>query len=169
MFSIMTIASSTTKPTEIVSAISEMLSRLKPATYMTENVASSDNGTAKLGITVAHSRAGYLSTVQHQIDMDRGRDRLLKFRHQRLDRVDQRDGIGARCLLDRDTLCREIVEPSADTGVLHRVDGLADVLEPHWRAVAIGDDQVSVCRCVEELVIGLDRDQLVLAFYRTFR
>src|SRR3984893_6016356 len=52
--SIMTIASSITKPTEMVSAISEMLSRLKPATYMTENVASSDNGTARLGITVAH-------------------------------------------------------------------------------------------------------------------
>ena len=51
----MTIASSTIKPTEMVSAISEMLSRLKPATYMTANVASSDNGTAKLGITVAHS------------------------------------------------------------------------------------------------------------------
>src|SRR6202040_3863394 len=54
MFSIMTIASSTTKPTEMVSAISEMLSRLKPATYMTEKVASSDSGTARLGITVAH-------------------------------------------------------------------------------------------------------------------
>src|SRR6201984_1153758 len=55
MFSIMTIASSTTKPTEMVNAISEILSRLKPATYITENVASSDNGTARLGITVAHN------------------------------------------------------------------------------------------------------------------
>src|SRR5215467_743449 len=55
MFSIITIASSTTKPTEIVNAINEMLSRLKPATYMTENVASRDNGTARDGITVAHS------------------------------------------------------------------------------------------------------------------
>src|SRR5580658_6414057 len=53
MFSIITIASSTTNPTEIVNAISEMLSRLNPATNITENVASSDNGTARLGITVA--------------------------------------------------------------------------------------------------------------------
>src|ERR1700730_16612471 len=82
-----------------------------------------------------------MRTGQNQIDMDHERDRLLELRHQRLDRVDQRDGIGARGLLDRDALGREIVEPSADTGVLHRVDGLADVLEPHWRAVAIGDDQ----------------------------
>jgi len=92
-------------PTEMVSAISEMLSRLKPATYITENVASSDNGTARLGITVAHNvrrnrkmtmttrqtvssivsctfahrGAGYLRAVEHQIDMNRGRDRLLEF------------------------------------------------------------------------------------------
>src|SRR6516165_11860324 len=49
----MTIASSTTNPTEIVRPISDMLSRLKPQTYMTANVASSDSGTATLGITVA--------------------------------------------------------------------------------------------------------------------
>src|SRR5271156_2669547 len=55
MFSIMTIASSTTKTTEIVSAISEMLSRLYPTAYMTPKVASSDSGTARLGITVAHN------------------------------------------------------------------------------------------------------------------
>src|SRR5271169_7164598 len=55
MFSIITIASSTTNPTEMVSAISEILSRLKPATYITEKVASSDSGTARLGITVAHN------------------------------------------------------------------------------------------------------------------
>src|ERR1700730_18930805 len=55
MFSIMTIASSTTKPTEIDSAINEMLSRLKPANHITAKVASSDRGTAKLGITVAQT------------------------------------------------------------------------------------------------------------------
>src|SRR5579863_6811269 len=54
MFSIITIASSTTNPTEIVSAINEMLSMLKPPAYMTPKVATSDNGTARLGMTVAH-------------------------------------------------------------------------------------------------------------------
>src|SRR3974390_2633693 len=49
----MTIASSTMKPTEIVSPMSEMLSRLKSQAYMTKNVASSESGTATLGITVA--------------------------------------------------------------------------------------------------------------------
>ena len=53
MFSIMTIASSTTKPVAIVSAISERLLRLKCARYMTPKVPTSDNGTDKAGITVA--------------------------------------------------------------------------------------------------------------------
>ena len=53
MFSIITIASSTTKPVAIVSAISVRLLIEKPARYMTPNVPISDNGTATAGITVA--------------------------------------------------------------------------------------------------------------------
>src|ERR1017187_166859 len=53
MFSIITMASSTTKPVEIVSAINERLSRLYPNMYITANVPMSDNGTATLGIMVA--------------------------------------------------------------------------------------------------------------------
>ncbi|GAO21929.1 hypothetical protein ALISP_1749 [Alicycliphilus sp. B1] len=53
MFSIMTMASSTTKPVEMVSAISVRLLIEKPARYITPKVPMSDNGTAKLGISVA--------------------------------------------------------------------------------------------------------------------
>ena len=53
MFSIITIASSTTKPVEIVSAIKVRLLRLKPSRYITPNVPMSDSGTATLGIIVA--------------------------------------------------------------------------------------------------------------------
>ena len=53
MFSSITIASSTTKPTEIVSAISERLSRLKPARYIAPAVPHSASGTVTLGIRVA--------------------------------------------------------------------------------------------------------------------
>ncbi len=53
MFSSMTIASSTTKPTDNVSAINERLSRLYPSRYMTAKVPTSDMGSARLGITVA--------------------------------------------------------------------------------------------------------------------
>ena len=53
MFSSMTMASSTTKPTEMVSAISDRLSRLKPTRYITAAVPSSASGTVTPGISVA--------------------------------------------------------------------------------------------------------------------
>jgi hypothetical protein len=53
MFSSTTIASSTTKPTASVSAMSDMLSRLYPSRYMTAKVATMDIGSARLGIAVA--------------------------------------------------------------------------------------------------------------------
>ena len=53
MFSIITMASSTTKPVEMVSAISVRLFRLYPSMYMTPNVPTSDSGTARPGMIVA--------------------------------------------------------------------------------------------------------------------
>ncbi len=55
MFSSMTTASSTTNPTEIVSAMSERLSRLKPQTYMTPNVPTKATGIVTLGMMVAQA------------------------------------------------------------------------------------------------------------------
>src|SRR5215475_12835807 len=52
MFSTTTMASSTTKPTEMVSAISERLSRLKPSRYITAHEPSSASGTVTVGIAV---------------------------------------------------------------------------------------------------------------------
>ena len=49
----MTMASSTTKPVEIVRAISDRLSRLKPSKYMIASVPTRDNGTDRLGMMVA--------------------------------------------------------------------------------------------------------------------
>ena len=53
MFSSITMASSTTKPTESVSAISERLLRLYPSRYITANVPIIDSGTAAPGMSVA--------------------------------------------------------------------------------------------------------------------
>ena len=55
MFSMTTIASSTTNPVAIVIAISERLSMLYPQRYITPNVPSSDTGTATLGMRVART------------------------------------------------------------------------------------------------------------------
>ena len=56
MFSIITIASSTTKPVATTSAISDRLSSDMPAKAITAKVPISDSGTATEGMTVAHSR-----------------------------------------------------------------------------------------------------------------
>ena len=53
MFSSMTMASSTTKPTLSVNAIRLRLLRLKPITYITENVPMMEIGRATLAIIVA--------------------------------------------------------------------------------------------------------------------
>ena len=53
MFSSTTMASSTTNPVEIASAMSERLSRLYPQAYMTAKVPISERGTAMLGMIVA--------------------------------------------------------------------------------------------------------------------
>ena len=55
MFSIITIASSTTNPVEMVSAMSVRLLRLKPGKYITPNVPISESGTATAGMSVVES------------------------------------------------------------------------------------------------------------------
>src|SRR5947209_13671893 len=53
MFSSMTMASSTTNPTDRVSAIRDRLSRLYPSRYITTKVPTMDIGSATLGMAVA--------------------------------------------------------------------------------------------------------------------
>ena len=55
MFSSITIASSTTKPTERMSAIIDRLSSVKSHSCMTANVPTSENGSARAGIIVAET------------------------------------------------------------------------------------------------------------------
>ncbi len=112
MFSIITMASSTTKPVAMVSAISVRLLIEKPARYITANVPISDSGTDRLGMMVAGDVAQeqvdhhhHQRDRQHQLELhvadrgadgggavgedlhvERGRQRLLQLRQQRLDR-----------------------------------------------------------------------------------
>ena len=88
MFSSITMASSTTKPTESVNAISERLSREYPSKYMMANVPTMDMGSAMLGIAVAdkfrrnrkitritrtsaRNRVNFTSFTDERIDTDR--------------------------------------------------------------------------------------------------
>ena len=56
MFSIITMASSTTKPTEMVSASSEKLSSAKPTNHIAASVPAIDSGTVTPAATVGTSR-----------------------------------------------------------------------------------------------------------------
>ncbi len=63
MFSIMTMASSTTKPVPIVSAMSDRLSSEKPQNHITPKVAISDSGSATPAMTVARTVRRKISTT----------------------------------------------------------------------------------------------------------
>ena len=63
IFSIMTMASSTTKPVPMVSAISDRLSRLKPEKYMMPKLVISDSGSATPAISVARIERRNSSTT----------------------------------------------------------------------------------------------------------
>src|ERR1700734_3681800 len=70
MFSITTMASSTTKPVAIVSAINERLSMLYLHRYITEKVAIKETGTATLGIRVARTLRRKRKTTRITRPMD---------------------------------------------------------------------------------------------------
>ena len=84
MFSIITMASSTTKPVEMVSAISVRLLMLKPNMYIAAKVPTSESGTATPAMNVAASvaqededDADDQADGQHQLELhvgDRGAD-----------------------------------------------------------------------------------------------
>ena len=167
MFSIMTMASSTTKPVPMVSAISDRLSSEKPANHITPKVAISDSGSATPAMMVARmvrrnssttsTTSTTLSTsvnctsriearmvrgaVVHDGEVDADRHGALQPRQLVLDAVDGLDHVGAGLALDVDDHRGRALIPAADLGVLQPVDDLGDLAEQHRRVVAIGDDQ----------------------------
>ena len=176
MFSTTTMASSTTKPTEMVAAISERLSRLKPATYMTVAAPSSDSGTTRARYDGdAHIAQEQEDHKDHEPDgeaegelhvLDRSADRLgsvgenvdghgrgddgLKPRQRSLDEIDGLDHVCAGLLGDDEQDRRLIVVPGLGVKILRAVDGVADVLHPHRRPVSIGDYDVVIVRRLGE-------------------
>src|ERR1039458_7867889 len=64
MFSITTIASSTTKPVEMVNAMRERVSMLKSNRYITAKVPISETGTATVGISVARQLRRNMKTTR---------------------------------------------------------------------------------------------------------
>ena len=96
MFSMTTIASSTTNPVAMVRAISERLSMLYPQRYITPNVPISEMGTATLGMKVARAVA--------QEEEDHQDDQADRQQQRNFDVVD-RGADGGRAI-QRDARCR---------------------------------------------------------------
>ena len=182
MFSIITIASSTTKPVAMVSAISERLSRLKPSRYITPSVPTSESGTDRLGMMVAGmvrrkkkittttsttASASSNSTSATEARMVTVRSVSTPTstaagsvdddaRQQRLDAVDHLDDVGAGLALDIEDDRRRRVRPGAELDVLGAVGDVGDVATAAPVAVAVGDDGVGVLCGVLDLVVGVD-------------
>ncbi len=166
MFSIMTMASSTTKPVPMVSAISDRLSSEKPQNHMTPKVAISETGSAtpammvaridaqeqqhhqhhqddaqtERELHVAHGGADGAGAVVHDGQLDAARDGALDARQLGLDALHRLDDVGAGLAEYVDDDGRGALVPAADLGVLQAVDDLGHVLEQHRRVVAVGDD-----------------------------
>ena len=128
MFSSTTMASSTTKPTASVSAMSERLSRLKPSRYITAKVPTSDIGSARLGIMVAREfrRKRKITITTRQSARKRVNFTSLTDCLDRLRAVVQRGDLDRRA---------GVCGRSCSTSALTR-SATATVLVPGWRWIA---------------------------------
>ena len=187
MFSIMTMASSTTKPTEIASAISDRLSIEKPASHMPAQVPASASGTETPAAIVGVIRRRNTNTTTitridgrqqrqlHVLDagadgsgaidqgrnFDAGRNPLLQFRDQRPDAIDGIDDVGVALLGDLDQHRRLLVEPGDRAGVADGILDFGDIGEPDEIAVRALDHDIAEFGRGAHLPV--DRQRLALA------
>jgi hypothetical protein len=179
MFSITTMASSTTKPVAMVSAIRVRLLMLKPARYMPAKVPTSDSGMAMLGMSVArtaqeqedhrhHQRDGQQQLVAHAVDRGANGERAVA-QHLELDGGRQlaascgskawmRSTVamtlapGWRCTF---TIRAGVIGPGRELGVLGPVTTCRDVLQAQRSAIAIAQYQLAVLLGAAQLVVGV--------------
>ena len=182
MFSSTTIASSTTKPVAIVSAINDRLSRLKPSRYIAPNVPMIETGTATLGMSggaqiakeqehdegdqgdrddqrafgVGSEVRIVVRAVQRDGQVDIAGQRGGHARQLRLHRVDGLDDVGAGLAVENDQHRGLAVGEAGVAQIFDRIDDLADVGQLDRRIVAVGDDEVAVLGGVARLVVGVD-------------
>ena len=182
IFSITTMASSTTNPVEMVRAISERLSRLYPNRYITASVPISETGTATRGnqrgaavaqedkhhhddqadgneqrlLDVADRSADGRGAVENDGGIDAERNGCLDKRKLRSYAVDRIDDIGAGLAVDDDHYRGLAVQIAGGPDVLHGIRHLGDVGEADSRAFAITDHQRLVVGRQRDLVVGQD-------------
>ena len=195
MFSITTIASSTTNPVAMVSAISERLSRVYPSRYIAPNVAMMDTGTDTLGINVDQALRRKTNTtittstngddhvalripqrfpgrdgaVAGDPETDRRRKLGLKLRHQSFNPRDRVDDVRIRLAVDLDLNHRIAVDHAEVPDIFIGIDDAAEVRQADGRAVAIDHHQILVILRQEKLVAGVNRESALGVRERAFR
>ena len=104
--------------------------------------------------------ADRFAAVVEDFQLDGGWQRRLKSRQYRLDGVHGGDGVGPRLTLDRQHDSPPVHVPTGHLVVFHAVQHRGDLVQPHRRAVAIGDDQRAIGGGGFQLAVGLDGDAL---------
>ena len=195
MFSSTTIASSTTKPVEIVSAISDKLLRLNPSRYITPNDPMIEVGTATLGIAAAR-------TLRRNANTTKMTSRTA------ITSVFSVSCSDCRMVFDRSTATVRSMSPGSEAirrgssartpstawmmlapgwrdrttatpglpltrPALRRssteFDDVRDVSEPDRRAVPVGDHQIAILRRMGRLIVGVDLIVVIVVLDRSLR
>ena len=173
-------ASSTTKPVAMVSAMRDRLSRLNPSRYMTPKVPTRDSGTDTLGMSgrgevaqeqenhhhdqrdgqqqseldVPHRSANRRGAIGEHGNLHSLGQSALQLRQQFLDAVHHLDDVGAGLPLNIDDDRRHVVHPCRLLHVLGIVDDVGDVGQMHRRAIPVCHDERPVLRTGEKLIVG---------------
>ena len=192
MFSSMTIASSTTKPTEIVSAISDTLSSEYPMMYIAAMVPRSDRGIATAGMNVARNvrrnpkttittsaqeissvrktsfdrGADGLRAVAEEEEMGRGRKVALQGGQERTHALHRLVQVVADLLVDIDHHGLVALHPGPLLHVLDTVDHRPDIADAHHGSVVGGERDRAELRGLDKLVVRIQRDRLAKAAER---
>ena len=182
MFSMMITASSITKPTAIVSAISEILSRLKPRKYIATSVAAIDTGMVMLGMKVVQNRRRNSASTMHDkhdgdrhreldigdrgadqqravidhVDIDRRRYPALELRQRLEDFVDGLDDIGVGFFQDVEDDGGLAVEPAGAVFVDGAVGDVRDVAQLDGGPLCWFEDDVLKVGGFVKLIVGDD-------------
>ena len=135
MFSITTMASSTTNPVAIVSAISERLSMLNPHRYITANVPISEAGTATVGMSVARQLRRNTKTTRITSMTDRISVRSTSLTDARMVVVRSRTMV---------VLMPCGIDASIDGNAALMRSTVSMMLAPGWRKMIIGIERHAV-------------------------
>ena len=114
------------------------------------------DGQDQLELHILDAGADGLGAVSQRLHIHRGGQARLDLGQQLLDRIHQRDDVGARLALDVDQHRRRLVGPAGQLGVLGALHHIGDVPQEHRRAILVGDHDILVGLGVLQLVVGVD-------------